>query len=246
MPFSDDMSLSIRDLLKTKTRRAVKGGFDPQGLDFVHIVEHEDPKLGHQAYFKDEKGRHLGIKCPYRPGDIMYVRETYYQTGRWAEVPGKKTKGGKEKWEFVPISEYVLFDAPPEGSFRKARNRKDPHSVTWHKRLGRFMPKKYARTWLEVVSVKVERLQDITDDDALKEGIEWKIKFPKEAPDERYYRDYEFNDRFAAGILFKARHSFKTLWRKINGKESWDANPWVWVIEFKVLSTTGRPDNLES
>jgi hypothetical protein len=81
------------------------------------------------------------------------------------------------------------------------------------------MPKSACRIWLEITDVRVERLHEITNEDCKKEGV---------TPD---YSD-----------LFPYAKSFKALWRKINGEESWERNPFVWVICFKVLSTTGKPN----
>jgi hypothetical protein len=94
------------------------------------------------------------------------------------------------------------------------------------------MPKTAARIWLEVEEVRVERLQDISEEDAKAEGV--KSRFSDLFQEERYddYLDMEGEYRSPAS-------SFQSLWQKINGPESWDANPWVWVVKFKVLSTKG-------
>lgn len=81
------------------------------------------------------------------------------------------------------------------------------------------MPKDAARIWLEITDIGVERLQNITESDAKAEGVEWEP--------------------------FSYKDGFMTLWQSINGHDSWSANPWVWVVSFKVLSTTGRPAILE-
>ncbi len=99
------------------------------------------------------------------------------------------------------------------------------------------MPKAAARIWLEIEEVKVERLIDITQEDAINEGI------AIIEPDEAFF-DYEFNGK--NGSFASAKGSFMSLWCKINGNRSWDANPWVWVIKFKVLSTTGKPETLNT
>ncbi|MEO8532833.1 MAG: hypothetical protein ABI441_03750 [Flavobacterium sp.] len=83
-----------------------------------------------------------------------------------------------------------------------------------------FMPKKAARIFLKVKSVKVERLQDINNSDAIAEGV-------YEHPDGGF-----MNYLFIAGHVC-AQHSFESLWRKINGRDSWTKNPFVWVIEFE-------------
>jgi len=83
-----------------------------------------------------------------------------------------------------------------------------------------FLRKEHARIWLEVENVDKERLHDISGADAVAEGASL-------LPDN--------------GIAYSR---FQELWCAINGRESWDANPWVWVIKYKVLSTTGRPSHL--
>ena len=91
------------------------------------------------------------------------------------------------------------------------------------------MKKEYARIWLEIVSVRAERLDDITVNDAINEGI--KVVFD-EVVKKNQYQDYlnEFPN------YNNPINSFRSLWKKINGAESWDANPWVWVVEFKRIN----------
>ena len=89
------------------------------------------------------------------------------------------------------------------------------------------MPRWASRINLEVVSVRVERLQDISEEDAMSEGIEsWEERGVDDAQD--YYRDY-----VTGGHVYNAKDSFRSLWQSINGPGSWEANPWVWVVEFK-------------
>lgn len=82
------------------------------------------------------------------------------------------------------------------------------------------MPKDLARIWLEITGVLVERIQEITPDDCIAEGA-WPV------------------EQREIGRGHEAVSSFRELWESTGG--DWDANPWVWVIDFKVLSTTGRP-----
>ncbi|HNX87729.1 MAG TPA: hypothetical protein PKH58_01495 [Paludibacteraceae bacterium] len=82
------------------------------------------------------------------------------------------------------------------------------------------MPRKAARIWLEITEIKAERLYSISREDAIAEGCG------------NEGTDYPEGNFFA-------------LWRKINGIDSYQSNPWVWVITYKVLSTTGRPENLD-
>lgn len=88
----------------------------------------------------------------------------------------------------------------------------------WRWRPSIHMPKAAARIWLRVADVRVERLQSITQEDAKAEGV-------------KYHPPFAVQDFF-------------NLWRTINGLESLEANPWVWVVTFEVLSTTGNPSNI--
>lgn len=89
------------------------------------------------------------------------------------------------------------------------------------------MPKTAARIWLQVESVGVERLQDISEEDAISEGINWIDVEPEVGM--RAYRDYvNCENDFLTPI-----QSYATLWQSINGPESWEQNPFVWVIKFK-------------
>jgi len=94
------------------------------------------------------------------------------------------------------------------------------------------MKKEDARIWLEITGVRVERLQSISRADAIAEGIEF------------FNNDHEcgaknYLDKTDMDYSLCARDSFETLWKSTGG--DWDANPWVWVIDFKTISTTGRP-----
>lgn len=88
------------------------------------------------------------------------------------------------------------------------------------------MPKEAARIFLEVTNIRVERLRDISEDDAIAEGI-LKVSI---APFVHRFKNYLCENKFIG-----PKESFKTLWIKINGEDSWKANPWVWVYEFKVV-----------
>ncbi len=89
------------------------------------------------------------------------------------------------------------------------------------------MPRWASRITLEVTGVRVERLQDISEEDAIAEGVEcWEERGYDDAQD--FYRNYH-----TGGDLFTAKASYRTLWESINGPGSWERNDWVWVIEFK-------------
>jgi hypothetical protein len=103
------------------------------------------------------------------------------------------------------------------------------------------MPKTAARLWLQITGIRVERLQTITEDDAKAEGVERWIEERMRSKPEYYKIYYREPGDIDSHYCSTAQCSFETLWRSINGPESWDANPYVWVIEFKVISKTGKP-----
>jgi hypothetical protein len=82
----------------------------------------------------------------------------------------------------------------------------------WHRRPALFMPRAASRILLDIVGVRIERLREISPDDALAEGI---------AP---------------AGTGGDPVLAYRNVWERINGAGSWDANPWVWVVEFTRLA----------
>lgn len=157
---------------------------------------------------------------PFAVSDRLYVREEYFQRGHWEPVEGVLTKGGRQKWAFVAADDVVQFAAP--ACFRKGRHQDDPATVTWHKRLGRFMPRKASRLTLFVTEVRVERLQDCSEADAIAEGIEQHGRFFG-------LPDTDWDDAELTAV--KAYHR---LWNSINGAEAWEANPWVVAVSFDV------------
>ena len=152
--------------------------------------------------------------CPYgQPGDLLWVKET------WRTEPLGGGKGG------VGSGVGIGYKAGPPGiNF----NEPDWSDLGGHSRWRspRFMFKWAARTWLEITSVKVERLQDISADDARAEGIGIKSVGP------------------ASDLA--AQNQFALLWNQIHKKAAkaagvdyaWDLNPWVWAIGFR---RTERP-----
>lgn len=175
------------------------------------------------------------LSGPYDIGfavdDRLWVRESYYQRGHWEPVEGAQTKGGRQKWAFIPADCFYTFDEPT--NYRKGRHHKDPATVAWHKRLGRFMPRSFSRLTLTVTDVRVERLQAISEADAIAEGIE---DVTREVacgdPALRFWKRYR--DGGWNGYVDTAVGSYASLWTEINGPGAWEANPWVVAITFTV------------
>ena len=95
------------------------------------------------------------------------------------------------------------------------------------------MPRSASRILLEIESVRVERVQDISEHDAISEGILSFRPVPGDGAAETLYRRYSNVGGRPGQWTSIPELSFRSLWEKINGPESWKQNPWVWVIVFK-------------
>jgi hypothetical protein len=201
--FSGPMVRAILAGRKTQTRRVVK-------FNYAGRV-----KLGRKQWHINDTNSILA--CPYgKPGDRLWVREEHYRFGHWEPVPGVQTKGGRQKWKFVADTTELRYNDNAPEAYRKGMHKETPDYRFWHKRLARFMPRIASRITLEITKVRVERLQDITEADARAEGAD-KLDFGFARPSER-------------GLH---KLGFRKIWQSINGPDSWAANPWVWVIEFR-------------
>jgi hypothetical protein len=89
-----------------------------------------------------------------------------------------------------------------------------------------FMPKDAARIWLKITNIKIERLHDISEKDAILEGVEKEFSI--------LFNEWRFKDYYNVKSDWRsAVSSFQSLWANINGINSWNSNPFVWVIEFE-------------
>lgn len=147
----------------------------------------------------------IGSKCPMgKPGDRIYVRETFNHFER--------NENFKEGCECFYRADGDCVDLQP-----------------WRPAI--HMPKHAARIWLEITSVRVERLQQITDTDCWAEGA-----ITEARPDQFSVHSVIATDGKA---YLSPRGAFSSLWESTGG--DWAADPWVWVIDFKTISTNGRP-----
>lgn len=224
--FSKTMVQALLQGRKTQTRRIIK----PQpsaGVRWNAIM------LSGKGGWADGHGSLL--RCPYgKPGDILWVRESFQRI---------VDDDNSELIRYAADNPEPIYLVDGDG-FHEVNSKGEERFVPFKPSI--FMPKEAARIWLEVESVKVERLQEISNNDAMNEGI----LFYKDDFGAFRYKDY-LADASGYGdpdhdypTVDIATTSFSTLWRKINGAESWNQNPWLWVVKFKVLSTTGRPANL--
>lgn len=216
--FNTEMVRAILDGRKSCTRRLVKPQPDEKHtcpLGFV-TDSTEKKEVGCFGFGIDEYGGSIQYAKPlYQIRDILYVRETIWQKiGYYLDVDGET----KPSWynEF----RYVASDEKPETGW----------NYGWAKRPSIHMPKEVARIFLRVTNVRVERLQDITPKDAENEGV-----------GNLFYEDIGYSEKNYGtevdpeyGI---AKEQFAWLWESTIKKSDldygWDANPYVWVIEFE-------------
>jgi len=230
--FSAPLIPPLVDGRKTQTRRLVLGAPDNAIQAVPSLLAHG----GDLWDFRPNLDNPKAIRCPYgAPGDRLWVREEHYRYGHWEKVTGqqRRTRTGRQRWRFVADTSEVLFDAP--AAFRKGRHHRDPATPAWHKRLARFMPRAFSRITLEIVEVRVQRLQEISEGDAQAEGVEPYTPPHGHISPEQRVPGPGF-DRCRLGDQ-PHRLPFADLWDSINGKRCpWSSNPWCWCLTFRRLA----------
>jgi len=197
--FSGAMVRALLDGSKTQTRRVLK-------VRCQEIGERDDGSRWPWSENPNTAGDHWHA-CPYgQPGDRLWVRETFLDT-LGTGVEHRDESGLRHRYAFAA-------DCAP-GSYGD-QARKD-YGLKWKPSI--HMPRAASRILLEIVSVRVERLWDISERDARAEGVTIK---------ERHMAGY-----CAGQFLPPSIRAYLGLWELISGDGSWGANPWVWVVEFK-------------
>jgi len=208
--FSAPMVRAILEGRKTVTRRVMKPQPHPDFLARgVHSVVPQWPNQDGVRWFMEDGCSEL-VKCPHgKPGDRLWVREAH------AFVPEPAYRRSTGIYQQINPSDAYEACVYRE-NFDRARN------FPWRPSI--HMPRWASRILLEITDVRVERLQDISEEQALTEGVHY------DSP----HRAYFGTD--TGGIACNsARCAFADLWQSINGPGSWDANPWVWAVSFKVI-----------
>ena len=166
-----------------------------------------DPHFGPYwlSYATEAEGEDAKVRCPYgEPGDSLWVRETWAVPHEYDAMAPSEI-GASAPWHYAATEDL--------GGLRK--------------RQSIFLPRRGSRITLEITGVRVERLQQISEADATAEGIaELSLQDGEHGAWWSAAPDRRLHSRTPRGAFFR-------LWRSIHGKGSWDANPWVWVVEFQ-------------
>jgi len=209
--FSSPMVRAILDGRKTQTRRIVK----PQPMLSDTLVYYNE-LLGEWRWINERIDEGGALRCPYGGvGDVLWVREAFHTSPHFGCLYRADYDDGA-----------LLPKVAAHGGWKPSI----------------YMPRSLSCIDLEITGIRVERLQGISREDAIAEGIEpthidslgrqqWRV-YP--------HQDGTPGEEVAAYVgrptTSRPIDSYKSLWLSINGPGSWDANPWVWVIEFKVMN----------
>jgi hypothetical protein len=217
MLYSAPMVRGLLNDTKNQTRRVVKqqivqddrfvGGFKLIGPGGV-----ETAIDGPLASFQSPYGS---------PGDRLWVRETFCPI-----YPQDPTYNSGRPIEYDYAATYQHGNRLGDSLGVKKRWKPSIH-----------MPRRASRITLEITGVRVERLQDISEADAIAEGVE---SFTYRGL--TTYHNYALSDEWAevSPMLESPIESYQTLWESINGPDSWAENPWVWVVEFKRVESGNK------
>lgn len=188
--FSAPMVRAILEGKKTQTRRIMKHQVCEPG-----IVEIDS--AGYCMIVKDNGVKIQGWHCPYgKVGEKLWVRETWSK----AKSPG---------------SSHIFYRSDGDVSGKQLAIHYIEREKNWRPSV--FMPRHASRITLEITGVRVERLNDISEEDSIAEGCD----------------ESKSDSAISQGWYEKPRRAFMRRWEFINGAGSWAKNPWVWVIEFK-------------
>jgi hypothetical protein len=211
--FSGPMVRVIPNGKKTQTRRVIK--VQPTGADYWTV--HTDT----MAFFPNTREANPKLLvCPYgRPGDKLWVRET------WAALHGdpEDFHGSHD----IPLSSgdgYWKVAYKADGTWPEKRM---DRGFDWRPSI--YMPRWASRITIEITDVRVQRLREIDEDDAQAEGVECDLGEP----------EYQYGSGYGDVYTIYPDGTFvapyRRLWDIINAKYSWESNPWVFALTFRVM-----------
>lgn len=221
--FNTEMVRAILDGRKTCTRRLVRflSGENPQWTGYI--------RDGLMLY--NGKNEPCVRKAPYQPGDVLYIRET------WTEECEKYYYRADYDSDYLDPCETLSGGYPASCRNHPGCDGCMATSTRIHWRPSIHMPKEAARIWLKVTDVKVERLQEMKPVDVIKEGAYpdcWDCLNTYEESGSQCCYGTEEQCSQCDGVMME----WEKLWNSTIKKSDldsygWDANPWVWVIEFE-------------
>lgn len=218
MPFVPLMVQAIGSDLKTETRRLARIPWKPSANP--QFSQARAGRIGSRWVIHGSEEMTEPFDCPYGDvGDRIAVKESAWM---WCERrPNGKTARGRDKWRYVPMrSAPVHYVA--DGGERPTTPIVSPDTGAawgWRFKSARFLPAWAVRTHLEITRLRLQRLQEITEDEARAEGCRTLGREPD-----------------GSVTLGSRKTTFRQLWNSINGERSpWDRNDWVWAITFRRL-----------
>ncbi len=230
MLFQTPMVKALLAGTKTETRRDKNIKEINQNPDNFRPMYAKD---GIYSFCDETKDCKVDIKCPWSKNNVLWCKETWKPAIRMAEgamgeYPMVRYKADSSE---VPVSpeDYDWFtNLTKDGKYNYQSSM--------------FMRRKFARIFLKITEVKLERLHDITEEGAIAEGIE-----PWGSIQGAYFRNYSKNattyikhPNHESPALNSPIKSYKSLWDKINGAGSWESNPYIWVIKFTKIENYGN------
>jgi hypothetical protein len=205
------MVRAILNGTKTQTRRVVKPA--PETVTNNAIVPWNGNPSALMALLKEHRGG-----CPYgQPGDRLWVRETWRTGTSLNRLSPNSIASACDEANYRKPWAPIKYEA--DGITENADVLKDFGG--WGKtRVSIHMPRWASRLTLEITEVRVERLNEMSGEDAYEEGTQTWVE-----ENLHLLRD---GNKWAS-----QKHAFQALWESINGPGSWERNPWVWVVGFK-------------
>lgn len=220
--FSAPMVRALIDGRKTQTRRVLKGA--PKGSGW-----HCDMRDGIPWFVADAGTPSFPAPVRMKPGDRLWVRERWRTTGAFEDLRPSEMTAETTRVKYLADG-FVDNRGKPFDHFHDGRHRQAMHMPRWASRLT-----------LIVTDVRVERLQDISEADALSEGIICENVIvgmscyggmPHEETADRFFFEGCDDDGFEDGVS-----AYAALWDRINGTGAWEANPWVAAYTFRVIKS---------
>ncbi|MGG2044062.1 hypothetical protein [Burkholderia gladioli] len=224
--FSAPMVRAILEGRKTQTRRVLKPTARRRSADHCGPLSPDDHRSPWRRSARRRGIRRIsedgvwGCKCPYgEPGDRLWVRETWSTDfARYYPCERVWYAADDDRRHDIEVRDGVRGIFSPESNLH----------VPFRWRPSIHMPRWASRITREITSVRVERLQDISEADAIAEGIERTSDGFSVDGGRHFHAD-------------RARYSFASLWDSLNEERGlgWEANPWVWAIEFPPFTDAG-------